>query len=76
MTLSDWANAAQIVGAVSVAGTLVFVGVQLHYNTKSNRASTLQMNADYWLHYLTTMADPQLSKVYSKGDYTVDKPNF
>lgn len=25
------------------------------------------MNADYWLHYLTTMADPQLSRVYSMG---------
>jgi len=67
MTLSDWANIAQIVAAISVAGSLAFVGIQLHYNTKSNRASTLQMNANYWLQYLTAMADPQLSKVYSMG---------
>ncbi|MCW5752699.1 MAG: hypothetical protein KIT81_16310 [Alphaproteobacteria bacterium] len=25
------------------------------------------MNADYWLQYLTTMADPECSRVYSKG---------
>lgn len=67
MTLSDWANIGQIVGAIAVTGSLIFVGFQLQQNTKSNRASTLQLNADYWLHYLTTLADPKFSKIYTKG---------
>jgi hypothetical protein len=33
----------------------------------ARRLDPTLVTADYWLHYLKTMADPQLSKVYSMG---------
>lgn len=67
MNLADLSILAQVVGAIAVVASLVFVGIEVHQNTKSNRATTLQMNADYWLSYMTALADPDLSAVYSKG---------
>ena len=67
MTLSDWANIGQVVAALAVVASLLFVGLQVRQNTKSNQATALQLNADYWLHYITTIAEPNLSKVYSMG---------
>jgi hypothetical protein len=67
MTLSDAANIGQLVGALAVVGSLIFVGLQVRQNTRSNQASTLQLNADYWLSYLATVADPGFSKVYAMG---------
>lgn len=67
MTLLDLANIGQVIGAVAVVASLIFVGLQIRQNTKANRASTLQMNADYWLTYLTTLADDRFSALYSKG---------
>ncbi len=67
MTLSDLANIGQVVASVAVIASLMFVGLQIRQNTKANRASTLQMNADYWLTYLTTLADSRFSVLYSKG---------
>lgn len=67
MTLVDLANVGQVVGALAVIGSLIFVGLQVRQNTKATRATALQMNADYWLSYFTMLADKQLSEVYSKG---------
>ncbi len=67
MTLPDFANVGQVTASVAVVVSLVFVGFQIRQNTKANKASTLQMNADYWLTYLTTLADNRFSALYSKG---------
>lgn len=67
MTLSDLADIGQVIGSVAVVASLIFVGLQIRQNTKANRASTLQMNADYWLTYLTTLADSRFGDLYSKG---------
>lgn len=67
MTLTDLANFGQLVGGIAVVASLLFVGFQIRLNTRANRASTLQMNADYWLAYLTSLADAETSVVYSKG---------
>ena len=67
MTLSDLANIGQVVGALAVVGSLIFVGLQVRQNTKSNQASALQLNADYWLNYMTALADPRLGKLYAMG---------
>jgi hypothetical protein len=67
MTLSDAANIGQLVGALAVVGSLIFVGLEVRQNTRSTQASTLQLNADYWLSYLTTVADPGFGKVYAMG---------
>ena len=67
MTLSDWANIGQVAGALAVIASLVFVGFQVRQNTKSNQATALQLNADYWQNYITKIADPNFSKVYAIG---------
>jgi hypothetical protein len=67
MTLSDWANIGQIIGAIAVIASLLFVGFQIRQNTRTNQATALQLNADYWQNYLTAMADSNLSKVYATG---------
>jgi hypothetical protein len=41
MTLSDWANIGQVVAALAVVASLVFVGLQVRQNTKSNQATAL-----------------------------------
>lgn len=67
MTLADLANIGQIVGALAVVASLIFVGLQVHQNTKATRATALQMNADYWLTYFTLLANRQFGDVYAKG---------
>lgn len=67
MILSDWANIGQVIAAVAVVVSLIFVGLQVRQNTKSSQAATLQLNADYWLNYITAIADPKFSSVYSMG---------
>lgn len=67
MTLSDWGNLGQVMGALAVVASLIFVGFQIRQNTKSNQATALQLNADYWLNYITKIADPNLSKIYANG---------
>lgn len=67
MTLVDLANIGQVVGAIGVIASMIFVGLQVRQNTKATRATALQMNADYWLSYFTMLADRQFSEVYSKG---------
>jgi len=66
-TLSDLANIGQVVGALAVVGSLIFVGLQVRQNTKSNQTSALQLNADYWLNYITALADPEFAKLYAMG---------
>jgi len=47
MKLSDWANVAEIVGAVAVIVTLAYVAVQIEQNTIAVEASTRQGRLDY-----------------------------
>ncbi|MFZ9296711.1 MAG: hypothetical protein ACO24Y_00145 [Hylemonella sp.] len=75
MTLADWANLSQIVGSVAVVASLIFVGIQVHQNTRATKATALQMNADYWLIYFKMLADGELAKVYSKGAQGKEKMN-
>lgn len=67
MTLADWANFSQIVGSVAVIASLIFVGIQVHQNTKVTKATALQMNADYWLSYFAMLADSRLGEIFAKG---------
>lgn len=60
MTLADLANLGQFASSI-------FVGLQVHQNTKATRATALQMNADYWLTCCTLLADRRFGDVYSKG---------
>lgn len=45
MSLEQYSDLSQIIGAVAVVASLIFVGVQLRQNTKAVRAQTSQAHA-------------------------------
>ena len=47
MKLSEWANVAEIVGAVAIIGSLAYVAVQINQNTIAIEASTQQGRLDF-----------------------------
>ena len=67
MTFDEIAHIGKILAGIGVLGSLIFVGIQIYQNTKSIRASTLQLNTDYWTTFLTSLADSQLSEVFGMG---------
>jgi len=54
-TLSDWASIAEIVGAVVVVVSLVFIGVQIRKNTIATQAATLQSSVANDMQILTAV---------------------
>jgi len=69
MTLSDWANIGQVIGALAIVASLIFVGFQVRQNTKSNQVTALQLNADYWLNYISKLADPKIQRNLCEGRF-------
>ncbi len=67
MTLGEIAQIGEILGGIGILGSLIFVGLQVRQNTETIRASTLQLNTDYWSTFLTNVAHPQFVKTYGKG---------
>jgi hypothetical protein len=67
MTLGQIAQIGEILGGIGILGSLIFVGLQVRQNTETIRASTLQLNTDYWSTFLTNVAHPQFVKIYGKG---------
>ena len=47
MKLSEWANVAEIVSAVAIIGSLVYIAVQIDQNTVAIEASTQQGRLDF-----------------------------
>jgi hypothetical protein len=67
MTLEDVAHIGEVVGGIGVLGSLIFVGLQVQQNTKSVRASTLQLGTDFWTNLFVTLADPKFVEAYGKA---------
>lgn len=67
MSLSDLANLSQIIGALAVVGSLIFVGLEIRQNTITSRAATLQSNAAYWQDFFAMIGDPKYGKSYATG---------
>ena len=68
MNLNDLANLGQIVGAVGVMVTLVYVALQIRQNTNAVRAATAQTVHEHfasWYHLLAS--DESLSQVVIDG---------
>lgn len=63
--LSDWASIAEIVGAIAIVVSLVFVGFQIRENTTATQSATFQEHLGFEIDVLTAAAsDPVLAKVY------------
>ena len=57
----------EVVGAIAVVVTLIYLAVQIRQNTSSIRASTLQSNTNVWASTFTAIADEELARVYAIG---------
>lgn len=64
LKLSDWANIADIVGAIALVCSLVYVGYELHLNTIETRAANIQaMAAHSQAFNLALATNPHLTKI-------------
>ncbi len=69
LRLSDWANIAEVIGAVAVVVSLTYVGVQVRENTREIRATNRQQLVGR-AHEATVRfsVNPQLSTILAKVD--------
>ena len=83
MTLQDWSNLAQVIGALAVVISLVYVGFQIKRNTSAVRSATAQaIHNNYGDWYMNLMRDAELNRIALKGlkDYSsldeIEKAQF
>ena len=73
MTLQDWSNLAQVIGALTVVISLFYVGFQIKTNTSAVRSATAQaIHNNYADWYMNLMGDAELTRTVLKGvrDYS------
>ena len=83
MTLQDWSNFAQVIGAIAVVISLFYVGFQIKRNTSAVRSATAQaIHNNYADWYMNLMGDAELNRIALKGvrDYAslddIEKAQF
>lgn len=65
MTIQDWANVGEIVGAAGVIASLVFVGMQIRSNTKTTRLHMHEQVTQTYMSFLSSvLIDPE---AFSQG---------
>jgi len=68
LSLTDLSQIAEIIGAVAIIASLVFVGMQIRQNTsaiQSSAAQSVHQNFSAW--YFSAQSDPVLLAVSTKG---------
>ncbi|MGD9982093.1 MAG: hypothetical protein AB7H66_08345 [Hyphomonadaceae bacterium] len=78
MTLQDLADLSQIIGAVAVIASLIFVGVQLQQNTKAVRAQMSQAHANGYQQIIAGIAENgEFARIWRVGlaDYESLNPD-
>jgi hypothetical protein len=63
LKLSDWASVAEIVAAVAVAVSLVFVGLELQRNTTASESATREAINQKDIAFLSLFVDPTVLAV-------------
>jgi hypothetical protein len=83
MSLQDWSNLAQVIGALAVVISLFYVGFQVKRNTSALRSVTAQaIHNNYGDWYMNMTSDAELNRIAIKGlkDYSslteVEKARF
>ncbi|HYD45659.1 MAG TPA: hypothetical protein VEA79_10405 [Phenylobacterium sp.] len=67
MTLQDASNIAQVISAVAVVVSLIYVGLEIRYNSDEMRISTQQAQADAATGYLLPLGlDPMLGQIVER----------
>ena len=68
MNLNDLANLGQIIGAVAVVVSLIYVALQIRQNTNAVRSATAQVVHEHFAKwYQLVAADAELSKIVATG---------
>jgi hypothetical protein len=68
MTLQDASNIAQVISAIAVVVTLVYVGLEIRHNSAELRISTQQAQADAATGYLMPLGlDPMLGEILGRA---------
>jgi hypothetical protein len=76
MRLSDWANVAEIVGAMAVIVTLAYVAVQIEQNTIAVEASTRQGRLDFgWQQTELLITQPGLAQLVMEAEQNANALN-
>jgi hypothetical protein len=73
MTLQDWSNLAQVIGALAVVISLFYVGFQVKRNTSAVRSATEQaVHDNYADWYMMLARDAGFNEIAIKGlkDYS------
>jgi hypothetical protein len=83
MTLQDWSDLAQVIGAFAVVISLFYVGFRIKRNTTAVRSATAQaIHSNYGDWYMNLMGDAELNRIAIKGlkDYAslddIEKARF
>lgn len=67
MTLQDWSNLAQVIGALAVVISLFYVGFQIKGNTSAVRSATAQaVHDNYADWYMNLMGNAELNRIAIK----------
>jgi hypothetical protein len=61
------AEIAELVGAVALVASLIFIGVELRHSATTARAAALQANMMFWKDFFALMADPETGRTYARG---------
>ena len=78
MSLNDLANMGQVIGAIAVVISLIYVALQIRQNTNAVRSATAQSVHEHfasWYHLIA--ADAELSRIVADGlrDYQLLSEN-
>lgn len=57
----------EIVGAIAVVITLIYLSIQVRQSTKSIQSSTLQANTSVWSSMFCNLADKDIAAAYAVG---------
>lgn len=63
----DFALIAEIVGAVALVASLIFIGFELRHSARTARGAALQANLMFWTDFFALMADPETGRIYARG---------
>jgi len=55
MSITDWSAIGEIVGAIAVVISLIYVGVQVKQNTTATRVVTTQAHVESWNHVVSVL---------------------
>jgi hypothetical protein len=67
MSIQDWAAISEIVGAIAIIVSLIYVGVQLRQNTRATRVITSQAFVQTYGGVVSHLQEPEFRDIFWRG---------